>query len=317
MSTYVARRVVEMVPVLLILSVIVFLVLRLLPGDPLNAFIGQEAGVMTPEQRAVLMEELGLNRPLPVQFADWLVSLLRGDWGKSLISQQPVAALVAARLNITLQLAVVAWLVATALAIPIGVFSALRRNSWLDVGITTGALAGLATPNFLLGLLLIILFSVYLKVLPTSGFVSLTTDPVDALRHLAMPVVALSTGLMASLIRQTRSAMLEVMNEDYIRTARAKGLTPRVVIFRHALKNALLPVVTIAGLQIGNLASGTIIVETIFAIPGMGRLTIDAILIKDFATVQVVVLILALFTMGANLAADLIYVRLDPRIRLR
>ena len=165
-------------------------------------------------------------------------------------------------------------------------------------------------------MLLIIVFGVYLHVLPTSGFVPLTEDPIAAMRHLMLPTLALATGLMASIVRQTRSAMLEVLNEDYIRTARAKGLANLRVVLGHGLKNAMLPVVTVAGLQVGNLASGTIIVETMFAIPGMGRLTIDAILISDFATVQVIVLFVALFTMFANLLSDIVYVRLDPRIRL-
>lgn len=316
MNRYIARRFAEMIPVLVILSIVVFGILRLLPGDPVAALIGEESGSISPEQRAALEHELGLDEPLPIQYFEWVSDIVGGDWGRSLISRQPVADLIKQRLSVTLQLAAFAWVIGLALGLPIGVISALNRNSWADVGINVAALAGLATPNFLLGLLLIVVFAVYLRWLPSSGFVSFRDNPSEAIQHLLLPTVALSTGLMASIIRQTRSAMLEVMGEDYIRTARAKGLPNRRVIFRHALKNALLPVVTVAGLQIGNLASGTIIVETMFAIPGMGRLTIDAILISDFSTVQIIVLILAIFTMVANLLADLLYVRFDPRIRL-
>jgi peptide/nickel transport system permease protein len=316
MWRYVVRRLVEMVPVILLLSIIVFGILRLLPGDPVAALIGEEAGTLNAEQRAEIEKSRGLDRPLVIQYTTWLVDLVRGDWGRSQRGRQPVATLIKQRLGITLQLATFAWVVGLATGISVGVISALRRNSWLDVAITVLALAGIATPNFLLGLLLIVFFGVYLHVLPVSGFVSFTEDPLQALRHVALPTVALATGLMASISRQTRSAMLEVMNEDYIRTARAKGLNGSRVVMRHALKNALLPVVTIAGLQIGNLASGTIIVETIFSIPGMGRLTIDAVLLQDYQTVQVIVVILAAFTILANLLADLTYVYLDPRIRL-
>ncbi len=316
MGRYIARRLVEMVPVIVILSMLVFVVLRILPGDPVGALLGEEAGSLSPEQRAEVERDLGIDRAIPVQYVIWVVDLVRGDWGNTLISRQPVVQIIGERLSTTLQLATLAWVVGLSVGIPVGILSATRRNTWLDVGITVGALAGVATPNFLLGLLLIIVFGVYLNILPTSGFVPLSEDPVSAIRHLLLPTLALSVGLMASIVRQTRSAMLEVLNEDYIRTARAKGLGTGRVVLGHGLKNALLPVVTVAGLQVGNLASGTIIVETMFAIPGMGRLTIDAILVSDFATVQVIVLFVALFTMFANLLSDILYVRLDPRIRL-
>ncbi len=316
MGRYLTRRLVEMIPVLVILSMIVFVVLRILPGDPVAALLGEEAGSLSPEQRRAVEKDLGVDKAIPVQYVVWVADLARGDWGNTLISRQPVVQIIRERLSTTLQLAFFAWVLGLAIGIPIGVLSAVRRNSWLDVGITVGALAGLATPNFLLGLLLIIVFGVYLHALPTSGFVPLSEDPIEAFRHLLLPTVALATGLMASIVRQTRSAMLEVLNEDYIRTARAKGLANTRVVLGHGLKNAMLPVVTVAGLQVGNLASGTIIVETMFAIPGMGRLTIDSILVSDFATVQVIVLFVALFTMVANLLSDVVYVRLDPRIRL-
>jgi peptide/nickel transport system permease protein len=308
---------IELAPVLVIISIIVFVLIRLLPGDPIEAVLGPEAGTLDPEQRQVLERQLGLDQPIPVQYVQWLKRMVQGDWGRSLVSRRPVADEIRQRLTRTLQVALCAWLVGLMVAVPIGVISALRRNTWLDVGITAGALAGAATPSFLLALLLVYVFAVRFHILPTRGFVSLTEDPVQALRHLALPTIALATGLMASLIRQTRSGVLEVMNEDYVRTANAKGVANRVVLTRHVLKNALMPVVTVAGLQIGNLAAGTIIIETMFSIPGMGSLTVNAVLQHDYLTIQIVVLILAVSTVLANLLADLTYVVLDPRIRLK
>ncbi|MFN8559677.1 MAG: ABC transporter permease [Dehalococcoidia bacterium] len=317
MTRYLTRRLLEILPTVFLLSVIIFVLMRLIPGDPLEALSGEETDRLAPEQRAALERQFGLDRPLPVQYVRWLRGLLTGDWGRSLLGRQPVADLVRARLSVTLQLGLLAWSLAMLMAIPIGILSALKRNSWLDVGITSGALAGIATPNFVLGLLLIVVFGVYFGVLPTTGYVSPAKNPIDGLRHLILPAFTLATGLMASLVRQTRSAMLEVMREDYVRTARAKGLRERRVILGHAVKNALLPIVTIAGLQLGNIVAGAIIVETLFAFPGVGRLTIEAVRVKDYQTVQVLVVVFAVTTILANLAADIVYTVFDPRIRLR
>ena len=317
MLIFVMRRLVyEMIPLLFFLSISIFILVRVIPGDPLRAIIGDEITTLNPAERAPLMRELGLDRPLYVQYVSWGKNLLTGDWGRSFISRRPVRAVIVERLPVTLQISVISWVLAVAMAIPIGVFSALRRNTWADAVVNVFALVGVATPNFLFGLLLILVLAVGLGLLPTNGFVPITEDPIKALKYMVMPVIALSTGTMAGLVRQTRSAMLEVMNEDYIRTARAKGLSPRHVITRHALKNALLPVVTIAGLQVGNLLSGTVIVETMFSIPGMGRLTVNAVYGQDYALVQMIVLLLAVVHVIANLGADIMYVRLDPRIRL-
>jgi peptide/nickel transport system permease protein len=316
MTGYAARRLIQMAPVLLILSMIMFVMLRVLPGDPLSAFAGTDAGKLAPEQQAALREQLGLNDPLPVQYVNWLTDLLRGDWGRTLVGRQPIDTVIKNRLAVTLQLGVFAWLLAITLGIPIGILSALRRNSWLDAGITSGALAGIAMPSFVLGLLLIIVFGVYLNVLPTTGYVPFNRNPVDALRHLLLPAVALAVGLMATIVRQTRSSILEVMREDYIRTATAKGLRRRRVIWGHAVRNAMLPVVTIAGIQVGHLASGTIITETLFGLPGIGRLAADSVIRHDTRTVQMVMLVLATSVLFANLITDLLYRYLDPRIRL-
>lgn len=315
MVPFVMRRLLyETMPLLFFLSIFVFIVLRVLPGDPLRAIIGDEITTLPAADRQVLMKQLGLDKPLHLQYIDWAGNLMTGDWGRSFVSSKPVREAIGERIPVTLQIASIAWLIAVTLAIPIGVFSALRRNTWADAAVNVIALMGVATPNFLFGMLLILVFAVSFGLLPTNGFVSLADDPIQAVRYLAMPVAALATGTMASLVRQTRSAMLEVMNEDYIRTARSKGLAPRHVVIRHALKNALLPVVTVAGLQVGNLLSGTVIIETMFSIPGMGRLTVNAIYGQDYALVQILVLILAVVHVLANLAADVLYVRLDPRI---
>lgn len=283
----------------------------------MQALLGEvEAEALTAVERDAIRHQLGLDRPLPVQYGMWIWDLLNGDWGRSNVSGVPVTTLISERLWVTLQLASLSWICALCLAIPLGVLSALRRNSWLDVVLNVVALAGLATPNFLLGLLLIIVFSVWLGVLPTGGFTDLWEDPVASLKLMAMPIVALSTSQLASLLRQTRSGMLEVLNEDYIRTAHAKGLSRGRVVTRHALKNSLLPVITLAGIQIGNLVSGTVIIETMFNIPGMGLLTLNSIYRADYQVTQVIILLLAAMTIVGNLAADLLYVVFDPRIRL-
>jgi peptide/nickel transport system permease protein len=315
-ASYIARRLLLMAPVLLILSIIVFVMLRVLPGDPLVAFAGSDAGRLAPEQRAALKESLGLNDPLPVQYLNWLGDTVRGEWGRTLVGRQPLGDVIKDRLSVTLELGVFAWLLAMTVGIPTGILSALKRNSWLDVGITAAALAGIAVPNFVLGLLLIIFFGVYLDLLPTTGWVPLTEDPVGALQHLILPAVALGAAQMASIVRQTRSAMLEVLREDFIRTAVAKGLRRRGVIWRHAVRNAMLPLVTLAGIQVGHLASGAIVTETLFGLPGIGRLAADAVIRHDNRTVQLVVMLLATFVLLANLAADVLYRVVDPRIRM-
>jgi peptide/nickel transport system permease protein len=316
MLPYVMRRFGEMVPLLVFLSIFMFIVLRVLPGDPLRGLIGDELNTIPEEDRAALMREFGLDKPLYMQYFSWAGALLTGDWGESFLRGQPVRDVIAAPVAVSAQLAALSWITAVLISLPIGVFSALKRNTWPDAAVNVAALVGVATPNFLQGLIVIIIFAVILRLLPTNGFVSITDDPVAALKYMVLPISTLATGTMASLVRQMRSAMLDVMNEDYIRTARAKGLTPGRVIMRHALKNALLPIVTIAGLQLGNLLSGTVIVETMFSIPGMGRLTVNAIYGQDYALVQAIVLILAVTGVVANLLADLMYVQLDPRIRI-
>jgi peptide/nickel transport system permease protein len=312
MSKYILRRLVQMVPVLLLVSLVVFSLLHLTPGDPATTMLGQEA---TPEAVAALRERLGLDQPLPVQYVRWLASVLRGDLGRSIRTNQPVTEAILERLPVTVQLSAMSILIALMIAIPVGIISALRRNTALDSGATTLALLGVALPNFLLAILLIYLFSIQLRWLPPIGYVPLWEDPGENLRRMIMPALTLGTALAAIIMRLTRSSLLEVLEQDYVRTARAKGLTESRMVRVHALKNSLIPVVTIVGLQIGGLLGGTVITETIFALPGIGRLIVDSIFRRDFPLVQGAVLFVAVAFLVTNLLVDLLYAFLDPRIR--
>lgn len=312
MGRYILRRFVSMIPVLFLVSVIVFSLLHLTPGDPATTILGEEA---TPESLAALREELGLNEPLPVQYVRWLADVLQGDLGRSLRTNKPVSESIIDRLPVTLELTILSIIISLVIAIPVGIISALRRNSVADSTSTTIALMGISLPNFFLAILLIFLFSVRLGWLPPIGYTPFLEDPVDNLKRMIMPALTLGTALAAIVMRMTRSSLLEVLDQDYIRTARAKGLRESRMIRVHALKNALIPVVTIVGLQIGGLLGGAIITETIFVQPGIGRLLVDAIFQRDFPVVQGVVLFASIAFLMANLAVDLAYAYLDPRIR--
>ena len=319
MGRYISQRFLEIIPAVLILTLFMFILMRVLPGDPLlNALAAAEGeGGLTEGQMEALRRQLGLHKSMPEQYFEWITNVVTGDWGRRIVGRAQITDVITDRAPVTLQLAMLTWATTMIFAIPIGIVSALRRNSWLDVVITSGALAGLATPNFVVALFGIIIFAVHLNWLPSRGYVPLYENPIESLKHFAIPVVTLATSGMASIVRQTRSGVLEVMGEDYIRTAQAKGLPYRRVISRHVLKNALLPIVTIAGLQIGGLISGSIIIETIFGIPGMGSLTIDAVLSTDYNMIQILVMLFAIVTILGNLVADLAYTYMDPRIRLR
>ncbi|MBI3953856.1 MAG: ABC transporter permease [Chloroflexi bacterium] len=313
MQRYILRRLLQLVPVLLLVTVATFALILLLPGDPAQAYLG-ETTVSETELEQV-RHELGLDRAIPVQYGLWLWRILQGDFGRSIYSNEPVLSTIARRLPVTLQLGVAAYAIAVAIGLTAGVVSAVRRNSMADVGATVFSMLGVAIPNYWLGILLIFAFTLALRWLPASGFVSVFEDPMGALRHMALPAFALGTSAAAVNMRQTRSAVLEVLAQDYVVTARAKGLRERRVIWVHVLKNALLPVVTVMGLQISHLISGTVIVETMFAIPGMGRLTVFSIFQRDFLVVQGVVLMVALSVVLTNLVTDLLYAVLDPRIK--
>jgi len=306
-----------MVPVVFFVSVIVFVVMRLLPGDPILALTGLGSEGMDPEAIAHMRKELGLDDPVSVQFGRWFFGVLHGDLGNSTRLHQPVTEIITSRAPATVQLALSAWLFGIVIGVPAGVIAAVKRNSFADVLATLGAMVGIAMPSFWMGILAILLFAVILGWLPSNGFVGLWEDPLGGLRYLILPAVILGLHLTAAIMRQTRSAMLEVLSQDYVRTARAKGLAELKVIGVHGLKNALLPVVTVMGLQLGRLLGGTVIIETMFAVPGLGRTAVQSIQSRDYAALQGVVLVMAVAVLVINLLTDLLYARLDPRISYR
>ena len=312
MLPYLLRRLATLVPVLLVVSVVVFSLIHLTPGDPVAIMLREESD---PATAAALRAALGLDRPLPVQYLTWLGRAARGELGRSIRTNQPVTQAILERLPVTLTLAAAATLLALAVALPAGIVSAVRRNSLADVAGTVAALSGVSLPNFWLAILLIFVFSVTLGWLPPLGWVSPVRDPWGGLRSLVLPAVTLGTAMAAVVMRMTRSSLLEVLQLEFVRTARAKGLREGRVVLRHALRNALIPVVTVVGLQAGALLGGAIITESVFALPGVGRLLVDAIFQRDFPLVQGVVLFLALNFLLVNLVVDLAYAVLDPRIR--
>lgn len=313
MLTLVGRRLLATIPLLFVVSLLVFAFVHVLPGDPALLFLGEEADA---ETLARFRARLGFDRPLIAQYAEWLAHVLRGDLGRSLRTNQPVTEAILQRLPATLELLVAAVLISLAIAVPMGILSAIKRNSGLDLVSTLFALAGFSLPNFWLGLMLIYVFALVLRWLPPSGFVPLLSSVPDNLRSLILPAITLGTALAALVTRQLRSGMLEVLSQDYVRTAQAKGLAERQVVGKHALKNALISVVTVLGLQIGGLLGNTIITESLFALPGVGRLMIDAIFSRDFFIVQGVILFLAVGYILSNLIVDILYSYLDPRIRV-
>jgi peptide/nickel transport system permease protein len=311
---YVVRRLLYFVPVLLLVTMVTFSVALLLPGDPALAYIG-EANMRDRAMYEVMRRELGLDRPIPVQYAKWLGRVLRGDLGRSIRTREPALEGLLARFPVTLHLTAMAMLVALSIAVPVGVVSAIRPNSRADRMGTVLAMSGVAIPDFWLGIMLIYVFAVWLKVLPPSGYVPLSQGLWASALSMMLPAVALGMALAAVVMRQLRSSLIEVLQQEYVMVARAKGLGERLVVGRHALKNALIPVVTVIGLQTGRLFGGAVVVETIFALPGLGRLAADSIFFRDFPMLQGVVLILALAVLLANLFTDLLYAFLDPRIR--
>ena len=312
MIQFLARRLLATVPLLFFVSLVVFSFVHVLPGDPAVLFLGEEA---TPETLAKFRTRLGFDRPLVTQYVEWLGRALRGDLGRSLRTNQPVTEAILQRLPVTLELLGAALAVSLAIAIPAGIVSAVKRNSGVDLVSIVFALIGFSLPNFWLGLILIYVFALLLRWLPPSGFAPLPALA-DNARSLILPALTLGTALAALITRQLRSGMLEVLRQDYVRTAQAKGLGQGVVVAKHALKNALIAVVTVIGLQIGGLLGNTIITESLFALPGVGRLMIDAVFSRDFFIVQGVVLFLAVGYVLSNLIVDVLYSYLDPRIRL-
>ena len=316
MASYIVRRILQMVPVIVLVSAIAFSLLFVLPGDPALAILGEEQA-KNQQLYQQLRAELGLDRPLPVQYVDWASKVARGDLGTSTRTQLPVSQLLLQRIGPTVQLSAMAMLLGVLIAIPVGIISAVKPNSRSDVIGTVLAMIGASIPPFWLGLLLILFFALWLRWLPPSGYVPPTRDPGANLALMVMPTITLAGGIAAIVMRQTRSAMLEVLRQDYVTTARAKGLVERVVLTKHALRNALIPIVTIIGLEFGHLMGGAVITETIFSVPGVGRLAADSIFQRDFPVLQAVVLLLAFAVLLANLLTDIAYAWLDPRIRYR
>lgn len=313
MTTYVVRRILQLIPVLFVTSFAIFLLLHAVPGDPASIYAGQDA---TPEQIDAVRRAMGLDRPLLVQFGIWLGAVLSGDLGSSSITGYDVADLLAATLPASLELAVLALLVGIVLGISAGVLAARYRDSIVDWLVTSYSTVALAVPNFWLGILLVLAFSVSLRWFPTSGRVPLLEDPGRALLFLALPTITLGVRISGVLARFTRSSLLEVLPEDFVRTARSKGLGEGYILFHHAFRVALIPIVTVIGAEFGRLVSGVVIVEAIFAWPGVGRLLLQSIGSRDYVVVQSSLLILITIFIVINLIVDLLYVVLNPRIRL-
>ncbi len=312
MRRYILRRVTALAATLFFVSLLVFVVVRVLPGDPALIILGLEA---SPETVARVRQALGLDRPIPVQYTLWVGQALRGDLGRSIQYDMPVGSLILSRLQVTLPLTLLAAALMLAAAIPLGVFAATRHRSWGDYLTMTLSQLGVAIPGFWAGLLLILLFSVRLRWVRAGGFDGWGQGVGPALKSLLLPAVALGLFQFAVLARTTRSAVLEVLREEYVKTARAKGLAEALVLFRHALRNALIPIVTVAGVQLGQLLAGSIILESVFYLPGLGRLTLGAITARDLPVVQGVILFVASVIVVINAAVDILYGLLDPRIR--
>lgn len=313
MQRYLAARLLALIPVLLGILAVVFLLIRLIPGDAVQLFLGTQVE-MTPEQMAELRRFFGVDKPIHAQFVDYLGRILRGDLGVSLRTSRPVLGDILQRLPLSFQLAMFALVVAVLIAVPLGIASAVMRNSVFDVFMRIGGLLGLSMPSFWLGAMLILIFSRYLRV-SLGQYVPIAQNPLGTLQSLYLPALALGAAIAAILMRYVRSSLLEVLGQEYIRTARGKGLRGTVVMLRHALPNAMIPIITVLGFQMGYLLGGTVVIEEIFALPGMGRLVLQAIFQRDYPVVQGVVLVIALLFVLTNLAVDLLYAWIDPRIR--
>ena len=312
MLNFLPRRLLELLPTLFLVSVLIFSLQQLLPGDPALVMAGEEGDPAVIEQ---IRRQYRLDQPLPLQYLHWMGNVLQGDLGESMRIKQPVAQLIAEKLPVTLQLGTMAMLFALLIGIPAGIISAVRKGTAWDTAANVVALAGLSTPNFWLGIMMIFLFSVSLGWLPASGYVSLLEDPLQSLATTVMPAFVLGSGIAAVLMRHMRSSLLQAMAADYVRTARAKGLLEHQVVLRHGLRNALTPVITLGALEFGTLLSGAVLTEQVFSVPGLGKLIVDAVFNRDYAVVQGVVLVTATVYILLNLLADVLYVLANPRLR--
>jgi len=314
---YVAQRLLTFPLILFGVSILVFVAIRLIPGDAITAMLGTEAGLLTPAQRASLAAYFGIDQPILTQYFRWAGGLFHGDLGISATYGKSVLSIILERFPLTLELALLSMVIALLVGVPLGVLAATRNERPSDLAVRMLAMLGQSTPSFVLGLLIIYVLSVYFGIVPTMGtFTPLTVDPLANLGQLIFPAITLGFAFAASVTRISRSAMLDVLSDDYIRTARSKGASQGSVVWQHALPNALIPVVTLSGVEFGYLLGGAVIVEQVFALPGLGRLVLDAISQRDYALVQGTVLFIALNFLVVNLIVDLLYVALDPRIRL-
>ena len=311
MLRFIGHRLLIAIPTILLISVFVFMLQKLLPGDPVLALAGEDRN---PEMLEFLREKYRLNDPIYVQYFNWVWNALQGDLGISLRTNQNVTTLIAQKLPVTIQLALMALAFAVVIGIPAGILSAYRKGTWIDWVANVVALSGLSVPNFWLGIMMILLVSVNLGWLPASGYQPFTDDPLQSLKTMMMPAFVLGTGLAATLMRHTRSAMLGVLQSDYVRTARAKGLNERAVVVKHALRNALVPVVTVVTLLFGELLAGAVLTEQIFTIPGFGKLVVDAVFNRDYAVVQGIVLCTAIAFILMNILSDALYRVLNPKM---
>jgi peptide/nickel transport system permease protein len=312
MLAFLTRRLLQIVPTLFFVTIIVFGLQQLLPGDPALVMAGEERN---PEVLAQIRARYHLDQPVPVQYVYWLKGVLTGDLGESLKHKVPIVTLIGQKLPVTAQLASMALIIALGIGLTAGVLSAVKRDTIWDYGANLFALWGLSIPNFWLGFLLIVLFSVKLNWLPASGFVSPWVDPVQSLKATILPAFVLGNAIAAVLMRHMRAAMLQAMNSDYVRTARAKGLLERTVVLKHALRNALTPVITLGALELGTLLSGAVLTEQVFTVPGFGKMVVDAVFNRDYPVVQGVVLVTATAYILLNLLADIAYVLVNPRLR--
>lgn len=315
MAAFIGRRLLQSIPVLLVISLGIFLIMRTVPGDPAKQYLGGMTTSITEEALKAVRAEWGLDKPLVVQYGIWLGGLIRGKMGHSYFFARPVSQMIGNALPVTLELALLSLPLAVILGTAVGILAALHRGTLLDYGLSAMTLFGLSVPDFWLGILLISLFSVQLGILPSVGFVRFTADPAANLRHLVMPAMTMALTLTAPFMRFTRSSMLEALSQDYMQVARAKGLHERVVIFKHGLRNGLIPSLTLLGLYVALFFGGAAVVETVFALPGIGRMLVTAISQRDYLVIQDVVLLVGAAYVFINICVDIIYVIIDPRIK--
>jgi peptide/nickel transport system permease protein len=314
MGAFILRRLLLLIPVLLGVSIHVFTMIHAIPGDPTQILVGTDQ-LITDEQRAVIREKYGLDQPLPVQYGKWIGQVLQGDLGTSVRTRRALTYELRLRLPVTIELTLLAGLLGTIPAVAVGVIAAVRRNSRLDYFATVGTLMGISVPNFLLATLLVLVFSVKLKWLPPIGYVPFRDDPAQNLKVMIMPAISLALPLAAILMRNTRSAVLEALSSDHVRVARAKGLSESTVLSRHVLRNASIPIITVAGIQVATLLGGTVIIERIFSLPGIGSYIVDGINNRDYAVVTSVTLVMSTIFVLVSLFVDILYAIMDPRLR--